>query len=148
MGANMAFRRDVVTALGGFDERLGPPAYTRAGDETDMFARILDTDRLIAYVPEAYVWHRHRRLEREVHSCIFGYGVGVYSVLTKRIVEHGDLGAFVTAGRWLLGPLVKRAGAGLMRRPVPRWGVVLTETAGALLGPWCFGYEALRRRQP
>ena len=61
MGANMAFRRDLLLTLGEFDLRFGPVACTRAGDETDMFARILDAGWLIVYTPDAYVWHRHRR---------------------------------------------------------------------------------------
>lgn len=146
MGANMAFRRDLLLQLGEFDLRLGPVACTRAGDETDMFARVLDSGRLIVYAPDAYVWHRHRRTVREVRSCVFGYGVGVYSVLTKRLIEQRDLGALITAGRWLLGPVVKAARAKIFGRPAPAWNVVLAETAGATLGPFCFGYETWRRR--
>ncbi len=146
MGANMAFRRDLLLRLGDFDLRLGPTASTRAGDETDMFARVLDAGQLIVYTPDAYVWHRHRRTVREVRSCVFGYGVGVYSVLTKRLLEQRDLGALITAGRWLLGPVVKAARAKLLGRPAPAWNVVLAETTGAALGPFCFGYEAWRAR--
>src|SRR6185436_4011909 len=135
MGANMAFRRDLLIELGEFDLRLGPVACTRAGDETDMLARVLDSGRLIVYTPDAYVWHRHRRTVREVRSCVFGYGVGVYSVLTKRLVERRDLGALVTAARWLLGPLTKAARAKIHGRPSPAWHVVLAETAGAMIGP-------------
>ena len=142
MGANMAFRKEVVVAVGGFDERLGPPSATRAADETDMFARLLDAGHRIAYAPAAYVWHRHRRTIAEVRSTVYGYGVGVFAMLTKRLVEEGDLGAVLTAGRWLVGPVVKRAGAWWWRRPAPRWDIVLAETTGALTGPWCFAYEA------
>jgi GT2 family glycosyltransferase len=144
MGANMAFRRDVVRALGGFDVRLGPPRHTRAADETDMFARVLDAGHLIVYTPDAQVWHRHRRSTREVRSCVFGYGVGVYSMLTKRLLEQGDLGALITAARWFVGPVVKAASAKAGRRPAPRWDIVLAETAGAAIGPFCYAYEAWR----
>jgi GT2 family glycosyltransferase len=146
MGANMAFRRDILVALGGFDSRLGPGTRTRTGDETDMFARILDAGWLIVYTPDAYVWHRHRRTPQEVRSCVFGYGVGLYSVLTKRLIEQRDFGALITGGRWLLGPLVKAARAKIRRGPSPPWSVVLAETAGAAFGPFCFGYETWRSR--
>jgi len=146
MGANMAFRRDLLLELGEFDLRLGPVACTRAGDETDMLARVLDSGRLIVYTPDAFVWHRHRRTVPEVRSCVFGYGVGVYSVFTKRILEQRDLGALITAGRWLVGPIAKAARARILGRPVARWSVVLAETAGAACGPFCFGYETWRGR--
>ncbi len=146
MGANMAFRRDVLVALGRFDDRIGVGTYTRAADETDMFARILDAGWLIAYTPDAYVWHRHRRTPRELRSCVFGYGVGLYGLFTKRLIEQHDLGAIVTAGRWLLGPLVKTARAKLGSAPSPPWTIVLAETAGAPFGPFCYLYEAWRGR--
>jgi len=145
MGANMAFRREVLLALGGFDARFGPGRRTKTGDETELFARLLDADCTIVYEPRAYVWHRHRRTHREVRSCVFGYGVGLYSVLTKRVVENHDLGALVTGGRWLLGPLVKAARAKATGTPSASWSVVLAETAGAFLGPVSFLQETRRR---
>lgn len=146
MGANMAFRRDALIALGGFDARFGPGTRTRTGDETDMFARILDAGWAIVYSPDAYVWHRHRRTPEEVRSCVFGYGVGLYSVLTKRLVEQHDFGAIVTGARWLIGPIVKAALAKIARAPSAPWSVVLAETAGAPFGPLYFGYETWRSR--
>ncbi len=147
MGANMAFRRRLVIELGGFDPRLGTGTTTRGGDENDMFARILDGGWRIAYVPGAYIWHRHRRTDRELRSCVFGYGIGVFSMLTKRLVEHRDAGAIITGGRWLLGPLVKAARAKMTGVPSPPWSVVLAETAGAPLGPICYVYETWRGRR-
>jgi GT2 family glycosyltransferase len=147
MGANMAFRRRLLLELGGFDERFGPPTATRSADETDMFARVLDSGRLIVYAPDAQVWHRHRRSAREVRQCVFGYGVGVYSLLTKRLVEQGDFGTLITAARWLVGPVAKATRAKIRRQPAPGWDVVLAETAGAAIGPFCFAYEAWRSRR-
>jgi hypothetical protein len=109
-----------------------------------MFARVLDAGHVIVYTPDAQVWHRHRRSTREVRSCVFGYGVGVYSMLTKRLLEQGDLGALITAARWFVGPVVKAASAKAGRRPAPRWDIVLAETAGAAIGPFCYAYEAWR----
>ena len=77
---------------------------------------------------------------------MFGYGVGLYSMLTKRFFEQRDFGALITGGRWLIGPLVKALGAKIGRRPAARWKTVLAETAGAPFGPFCFAYEAWRGR--
>ncbi len=41
IGAGMAVRRDVVLALGGFDESIGPGAHFRAGDDWDIANRVL-----------------------------------------------------------------------------------------------------------
>jgi len=144
MGANMSYRRTLVRDLGLFDVRLDAGTCTRSGGDTDMFARVLDAGQLIVYSPEAQVWHRHRREEGELRSCVFGYGVGLSGMLTKRVVEQRDFRAIVTAGRWLVGPLVKAARAKIARRSAPRWTVVLAETAGAAVGPFCFAYETWR----
>jgi GT2 family glycosyltransferase len=146
IGANMAFRRAFVAGLGGFDVRLDAGTCTRSAGDTDIFARVLDSGRLIAYSPDAQVWHRHRRTSRELTSCVFGYGVGTFGMLTKRVVEQGDLGALITAARWLAGTLLKAVRTRIEGRPAPRWRVVLAETAGAACGPFCFGYEAWRTR--
>lgn len=146
MGANMAFRRRLLVELGWFDPRLGTGTSTRGGDETDMFARIFDAGWLIVYSPSAFVWHRHRRTSRELRACVFGYGVGLYSMLTKRLLEQRDLGALITGARWLLGPPLKAARAKIKGAPSAPWRVVLAETVGAPLGPFCFGYETWRNR--
>jgi GT2 family glycosyltransferase len=146
MGANMAFRRDLVRALGGFDERLDAGTRTRSGGDTDMFARVLESGCQIVYTPDAPVWHRHRRSTRELRSCVFGYGVGLFSMLTKRVVEQRDGGTVITAARWLVGPPMKAAWAKMTGKPAPGWSVVLSETAGAVFGPFMFAYETWRHR--
>jgi GT2 family glycosyltransferase len=146
IGANMAYRRRLLLEIGGFDVRLDAGTATQSGGETDMFARVLDAGWLIAYEPDAQVWHRHRRTDRELRACVFGDGVGVFGMLTKRLIEQRDAGAIVTAARWLLGPVMKAATAKIGRRPSPRWNTVLSETAGAACGPFCYGLETWRHR--
>jgi GT2 family glycosyltransferase len=146
MGANMAFRRELVRSLGGFDVRLDAGTRTRSGGDTDMFARVLDAGHEIVYTPDAPVWHRHRRSMPELRSCVFGYGVGLYSLLTKRVVEQRDPAALVTAARWLVGPPLKAAYAKLSSSPSPGWDLVLAEMAGAICGPFYFAYETWRSR--
>jgi len=54
-GCNMAFWREVLTEVGGFD-----PIFKTAGDDVDVCWRVLDRDWEIAFHPAALVWH-HRR---------------------------------------------------------------------------------------
>jgi GT2 family glycosyltransferase len=148
MGANMAVRRDLAVALGGFDPRLDVGTLTRSGGDTDMFARMLDAGAAIAYTPAALVWHRHRDDHRELRSVIFGYGTGLYAMLTKRLVECGDARALVVAARWFAGPIVK-ALRGRLRgeRTVPA-SLLVAEAGGALLGPLMYFRERARRGGP
>ena len=54
-GCNMAFRREALEEIGGFD-----PIYTAAGDDVDVCWKLLDRGHEIAFAPAAQVLH-HRR---------------------------------------------------------------------------------------
>jgi O-antigen biosynthesis protein len=54
-GCNMAFRRDTLQGIGGFD-----PQFRQAGDDVDICWRLLDANLPIGYAAGAMVWH-HRR---------------------------------------------------------------------------------------
>ena len=99
----------------------------------------------IVYTPDALVWHRHRDSEAELRRCIFGYGVGVYAFLTKRVVE-GDLSAVITAARWLVGPFIRTARRRLAGEPSAPLRLLLLEAAGAAAGPGRFFAEHRRQR--
>jgi GT2 family glycosyltransferase len=135
MGANMAFRRDLLASLGGFDPRFDGGMPTLSGGDTEAFARVLASGRSIAYRPDALVWHTHRRDAAALRRAVFGYGVGLYAVLAKRLVEDGDRGVWLTAPRWLLGPPLKAAWNAVRRRPATAPDLLLMELTGALLGP-------------
>jgi glucosyl-dolichyl phosphate glucuronosyltransferase len=58
LGANMAFRREVFTAIGQFREDLGHRGKLAAGgDDMEFFHRFLQTYPYIAYIPDAVVYH-------------------------------------------------------------------------------------------
>lgn len=142
IGANMAFRRQAALQAGGFDTRLDAGTRTRAGGDTDMFVRMLEAGHAIVYVPRAMVWHRHRRTMDELRACVFGYGAGTFAMLTKRIVEHGDLRAVETAARWIAGTAVKAVRLRLTGAAAPPLRLNVAEWAGALCGPVFFALEA------
>jgi glucosyl-dolichyl phosphate glucuronosyltransferase len=56
LGANMAFRADVLMQVGPFDERLGPGAGGHE-EETEMSQRIRRAGFRIGYAPKALVYH-------------------------------------------------------------------------------------------
>lgn len=144
MGANVALRRELALRLGGFDPRLDGGTATCSGGDTDMFARVLAAGSQIVYTPDALVWHRHRREMEELHTCIFGYGVGLYSFLTKRLLEAQDLRTLDVGLRWWIGPLVKAAWYKAHGQAAVPISLLLQEAAGAALGPFRFRKEARR----
>jgi O-antigen biosynthesis protein len=54
-GCNMAFRRECLEAIGGFD-----PRFRVAGDDVDVCWRLQDRGWTLGFSPAALVWH-HRR---------------------------------------------------------------------------------------
>ncbi len=76
-GANMAFRREALARIGGFDVAMGAGTPTQASEDTLAFTLVLLAGYRIAYEPAALTRHHHRRdidsLARQLH----GYGVGL-----------------------------------------------------------------------
>ena len=68
-GCNMAFRRDALLALGGFN-----PIFTKAGDDVDLCWRLQARGWMIGFAPCALVWHRHRSSIRAYWRQQLGYG--------------------------------------------------------------------------
>jgi O-antigen biosynthesis protein len=68
-GCNMAFRRDTLLGLGGFD-----PVYRAAGDDVDICWRFQDAGHVIGFAPAATVWHFRRNTVRAYCNQQRGYG--------------------------------------------------------------------------
>jgi hypothetical protein len=68
-GCNMAFWRDVLVDVGGFD-----PVYTAAGDDVDVCWKVLDAGWEIGFHPAALVWHHRRAGLRPYLRQQLGYG--------------------------------------------------------------------------
>jgi GT2 family glycosyltransferase len=68
-GCNMAFRRDALLAINGFD-----PLYRKAGDDVDVCWRLQQSGRWITFAPGAFVWHHRRQGPRAYLKQQMGYG--------------------------------------------------------------------------
>jgi GT2 family glycosyltransferase len=78
-GANIAFRKEVFQALGGFDENLGKRGGNNIwGEEIDLCHRLQEKGLSFFYNPRALVWHvvgRGRATEHYFIESIFGKGI-------------------------------------------------------------------------
>ncbi|HEX7787607.1 MAG TPA: glycosyltransferase [Methylomirabilota bacterium] len=68
-GCNMAFRREVLEEIGGFD-----PIYRSAGDDVDVCWRLQDRGHRIGFSPAAMVWHFRRNTMKAYIGQQKGYG--------------------------------------------------------------------------
>jgi GT2 family glycosyltransferase len=68
-GCNMAFRREALLAIDGFDTR-----FRAAGDDVDLCWRLQDRGWRIGFCPAAVVWHHRRNSIRAYWKQQYGYG--------------------------------------------------------------------------
>ncbi|MCC8908834.1 GT2 family glycosyltransferase [Curtobacterium sp. 320] len=80
-GANMAFRRSVIDAVGGFDTTLGAGSPARGGEDLAMFIETLWRGGRIGFEPRAVVHHRHRQSIEDLHKQLHGNGVGFTALM-------------------------------------------------------------------
>jgi glycosyltransferase involved in cell wall biosynthesis len=80
-GANMAIRRDVVRAVGGFDPLFGPGTRCMAAEDVEYVARAVWAGWRARYDPRPVVAHHHGRkpgVETERYRSTYDYGRGAY----------------------------------------------------------------------
>lgn len=87
-GANMAFRRDAIEAIGRFDCALGTGTATLAGEDTAALSALLLAGGTIVYQPSAIVHHRHRRDRAALERVMLGYGRGLSAYYASMLVRH------------------------------------------------------------
>jgi GT2 family glycosyltransferase len=79
-GANMAFRREVLDTIGGFDDALGP-GTPFCNDDVDAVARASAAGYAGSYVPEPVVHHHHGRRDAGDIAALwrsYDHGRGAY----------------------------------------------------------------------
>jgi hypothetical protein len=76
-GGNMAFRRDDLVAVGGFDVLFGLGAVARSAEDTEAIHRLLRGGRRVAWSPDVVVYHPTKTREERLASRFpYAYGIG------------------------------------------------------------------------
>jgi glycosyltransferase involved in cell wall biosynthesis len=89
MGANMAFRRRVLTDIGGFDPTFGPGAMFNAEDQ-DAAARASAKGWKGAYHPEVVVRHHHGRKASDIARLFRSYDIGRGALHMKLLLRQRE----------------------------------------------------------
>ena len=93
-GCNMAFRRDVLLGIGGFD-----PIFHAAGDDVDFCWRLQDAGHTIGYSAAAFVWHFRRNTVKAYIGQQKGYGKAEALVYGRHPARFNAFGQAKWSGR-------------------------------------------------
>lgn len=146
-GCNMAFRRRVFDAIGGFDERLDMGTLIGGAGDLDLFARLLAAGREASYAPDAVVHHHHRSTVAALRRQSIGYGATVSALATlaflrwphwRRPVARAAVDEFRERARRVVRRDARPVG-------VPA-SLAACELLGFLWGPVALALSSARRR--
>jgi glycosyltransferase involved in cell wall biosynthesis len=136
-GASFAIARAAGDELGWFDPALGAGAPPQAGEDFDMFLRVILSGRSLVYEPAALAWHVHRRDEAALVRQMFGYGAGLTAYLFKHAMSRRtgpDIARNALAGaRHFVG--LNRTARDTIPAPA---GTARREIQGLLAGPFLY----------
>jgi GT2 family glycosyltransferase len=105
-GCNMAFRREALRAVGGFD-----PQFRIAGDDVDICWRLQEQGWTIGFCPAAVVMHHRRASVRAYLRQQVGYGKAEARLERKWPDKYNRGGHLAWAGRmYASAPLRRRRG--------------------------------------
>jgi cellulose synthase/poly-beta-1,6-N-acetylglucosamine synthase-like glycosyltransferase len=145
--ANMAFSREALLEVGGFDPALDAGTPARAGGDADALQRILERGSAVAYRPDAIVWTTPPRTFRLLRKRLFDNAAGLSAAQWAALRRaRGTDRVRVLADTWNwthrrhLGPITRR----IFRRQGPGLRLLLADFRGFLLGPLL--YTVARRR--
>jgi GT2 family glycosyltransferase len=93
-GCNMAFRREALETIGGFD-----PIFRAAGDDVDLCWRLQNKGYKIGFSPAAVVWHFRRNTVRDYLKQQRGYGKAETLLFFKHPYRFNVLGQSRWFGR-------------------------------------------------
>jgi O-antigen biosynthesis protein len=135
-GANMAYRKDVIDAIGGFDPALDVGTVTNGGGDIEMFFRVLQEGYTLVYEPAAVVRHEHRHSHEELRTQLTNHGIGFASYLVRSFQAYPEQRrSFVSfVGWWLRRWILRRLLVSIVRPGRFPSELVFAELRGALIG--------------
>ena len=152
VGANMAFRREALDGIGGFDVALGAGTPTGGGEDTLAISLVMMSGYEVAYEPAALMWHHHRQDMVSLNKQLNNYSIGLtafYAALlwTRPTALLGLVKLLPMAVRYLRGGQETAAEAtkeepGELEAQLDR-----KPMQGMLMGPLLYGRSRRQQRR-
>jgi GT2 family glycosyltransferase len=138
-GCNMAFRRERLLAIGGFD-----PQFRIAGDDVDVCWRLQGRGWTLGFNPAAMVWHRRRDTVRGYWRQQLNYGRAEADLERKWPEKYNAAGHLTWNGR-LYGNGLLGAMTWWARRRIYHgtWGSALFQSVYHVRPSWLWSLPAM-----
>lgn len=109
IGANFSCKATVLTAVDGFDSRLGAGSRLNAGEDTDLLIRASLQGFEGYYDPAIVVYHHHRRrLDKDVRKLYAGYARGRGALSMKTLLESKARQLYLKNWYWRMCSLARK----------------------------------------
>jgi GT2 family glycosyltransferase len=79
----MAFRREVLLKIGGFDEALDTGAPLPGGGDHDIFYQVIRAGYPLVYEPRYLVFHQHRQEYEKLRHQYWTWGLSLMAFVVK-----------------------------------------------------------------
>lgn len=142
-GNSMAFRREALLAVGGFDLALGPGTPVGGAEDTAAFTDVILAGGAVVYEPRSVCWHEHRKDEASMYTQVRNYGIGLTAVFWRYLWKDGAFAMTVVRSVPLMVRLLKRRSDDRQDDRLPT-DLARIESRGRMVGPW--RYTMSRRR--
>lgn len=144
-GNSMAFRRESLLAVGGFDPALGAGTPAAGGEDLAAFTDVILAGGRLVYEPRSLCWHEHRGDEASLRTQVRNYGIGLTAVLWRYFRHDPRFSATLLRS---LPSIIRLARSRSGDRQDDRLPADLArlELRGRLLGPWLYMISSRRAR--
>jgi GT2 family glycosyltransferase len=133
-GANMAFRRDVLIEIGGFDEALDTGRPLPGGGDLDIYYRILRAGYALIYEPVYLIFHQHRREMKALRRQYWSWGAGLMAYVAKHASQETSERGWKALIRWWCIDQLKRLKYSLRNPGAIPPDMVVSEIWGGVQG--------------
>jgi len=131
----MAFRRDVLRELGGFDEALDTGPSLPGGGDLDIFYRVIRAGHTLAYEPSFMVFHEHRASESALRRQYYTWGLGFMAFVQKNYRNHPDQRRqFRSTINWWIRDEIWQMSQAVRRKHVLPLSMIFSEFSGGIAG--------------
>jgi glycosyltransferase involved in cell wall biosynthesis len=135
VGCNMAFGREILLKIGGFDEALDTGAPLPGGGDHDIFYKVIRAGYVLVYEPKYLLFHQHRREYKKLRHQYWTWGLSLMAFATK--AYHTDLperSKWFRLMRWWFQDELRQLFKSLIGRHVLSPDLLLVELWGGVVG--------------